>query len=216
MGPVVVETGIIEAMRPTIIIRSRLGMWTVGVIALICATLIVRTALLIGAAAAVEFAALPVLICVIGWMLWYYPRVEISDDGVAIANPLRSVRIPLSAITETTARGALRIHTGQAHYTAWAAPARGGYRQTFRPGSGPAIAVDIPDGDYIHTINADAAATARLIDAEQIIRTASTYRREAAAKGRIFTHQETGWRWNYPVLAIFALSVGYLLVTTVR
>lgn len=191
-------------------------MWTVGVIALICAMLIVRTGLLIGIAAAVEFAALPVLICVIAWMLWYFPRVEISDDGVAIANPLRSTRIPLSAIVETSSRGALRIHTEQGHYTAWAAPARGGYRQTFRPGTGPAVGVDIPDGDYLHTINADAAATARLIDSERVTRTASGYRREAAAKGRIIAHTETGWRWNYPVLAILALSVGYLVVTTVR
>lgn len=195
-------------MRPTILIRSTLGRVGFFAVAALAAGLIAQALWTAGIASAARLAAYPVFVLVVVWLLWFYPRVQISDTGVAIANPLRSVAIPFDAITETSSRGALRVHTERQKYTAWAAPARGGYRESTRP---PAASPSIREGVDVQTISADAATTARLIDEEKIIRTAATYRREVASRGGTSVAEETGWRWNVPALAILVAAACWVV-----
>lgn len=195
-------------MRPTIIVRSKLGRVGFLAVAALCVFLVGQAFWVSGFSAALRLAAYPVLVLVIVWLLWFHPRVQISDTGVAIANPLRSASIPFSAITETTSRGALRVVTERQKYTAWAAPARGGYRESTRP---PAASPTIAEGTDLLSISADAATTARLIDEEKLERTTSIYRREAVSRGGENIGQETGWRWNVPILGLLLAAVSWVV-----
>ncbi|QLQ10714.1 MAG: PH domain-containing protein [Nocardioidaceae bacterium] len=54
--------------------------------------------------------------------LWR-PEVEISDGGVCMRNPLRTIRIPWPAVTRIEGRYGLRLDTAYGRFSAWGAAA---------------------------------------------------------------------------------------------
>lgn len=151
-------------MHPTVVIRSALSKWGTVAIAVIAAATIIQTLVTAGWNVAAPLAIYPLLVVVIAWAIWGKPAVVLGPKAVRLINPLRTYQIPYSAITEVSARGALRVHVGERHYTAWAAAARGGYRAT--------VGHDVPapaigEGEKTIEVNLDAAAAAQLLGIER-------------------------------------------------
>ena len=67
-------------------------------------------------------------------LVFWWPRVEVDDEGVTVHNIVRSIRVPFPALESVTTRFCLNLtdRTGKT-YGAWAAPAAG--RVTVGPGS---------------------------------------------------------------------------------
>ncbi|WP_435299548.1 PH domain-containing protein [Timonella sp. A28] len=56
------------------------------------------------------------------WLFYFRPYLEISDGGVHIVNPLRTVHIPWPAVKETYIRGSFHVSTtGETVHSAYAA-----------------------------------------------------------------------------------------------
>lgn len=151
-------------MHPTVVIRSALAKWGTLTIALIAAVTIIKTLITAGWIVAAQLTIYPLLVVVIAWAIWGKPAVVLRRDTLQFINPLRTYTIPYSAITEIGARGALRVHVGQRHYTAWAAPARGGYRATMAKAT---PVPELPESDEKIEVDLDAAAAAQLLGIER-------------------------------------------------
>ncbi|MDN4642603.1 PH domain-containing protein [Arthrobacter sp. PsM3] len=66
-----------------------------------------------------------VLIAFLGWQLFWLPAVVVSDAGISLENPLRSITVPWAALVHVDTRFALTLVTAGKSYTSWAAPAPG-------------------------------------------------------------------------------------------
>ncbi|GAB4099932.1 PH domain-containing protein [Sinomonas halotolerans] len=75
--------------------------------------------------AGLRFAAPLALLAVAGWVLFWRPAVVVSDAGVELRNPFRSIGIPWDALAYVDTKYALTLATGSQRFTAWAAPAPG-------------------------------------------------------------------------------------------
>lgn len=64
------------------------------------------------------------------WALYWNPRVVVSDGGVDVVNPFRTIAVPWPTIDDIDTRWALTIVTTFGSFRAWAAPAPG--RQVMR------------------------------------------------------------------------------------
>lgn len=63
---------------------------------------------------------------VLVWEIFWVPRVEVSDGGVDVVNPLRSVHVPWPALAQVESGWSLTLVTAQGgRVTAFAAPAAG-------------------------------------------------------------------------------------------
>lgn len=60
-----------------------------------------------------------------GWALFWRPAVVVSDAGVELVNPVRSVGVPWEALAYVDTKFALTLGTGAGRFTAWAAPGPG-------------------------------------------------------------------------------------------
>src|SRR5690625_1990746 len=60
------------------------------------------------------------------WVVFGYPRVEVSDGGITLVNVVRTVHIPWPCFTGADARWNLRIETKSGSFTSWALPAGSG------------------------------------------------------------------------------------------
>ncbi|TKV29613.1 PH domain-containing protein [Arthrobacter sp. NamB2] len=61
----------------------------------------------------------------LGWWLFWYPAVVLSDAAVTLRNPLATIRVPWAALIDVDTRYALKLVTPTGSFTAWAAPAPG-------------------------------------------------------------------------------------------
>jgi hypothetical protein len=59
------------------------------------------------------------------WALFWRPAVEVSDGGVRLVNPLRTIDLSWPSIQAVDTKFALTLITAYGRYTAWAAPAPG-------------------------------------------------------------------------------------------
>lgn len=57
------------------------------------------------------------------WLFVVRPSAVIAEEGVRFVNPLRTVDITWSAVTEVRSRWTLQIATAEGRYTAWGIPA---------------------------------------------------------------------------------------------
>jgi hypothetical protein len=119
--------------------------------------------------AGARFAAPFLLLAVAGWVMFWRPAVVVSDAGVELRNPFRSIGVPWDALAHVDTKYALTLVAGGRRFTAWAAPAPGiwGARNA-RPEHlrglpestyGPARSVR--PGDLAHTHSGQAAAVVR-------------------------------------------------------
>ena len=84
-----------------------------------------------GVEAAFVSLAPAALIGFLALMLFWFPRVEVSEDFVRIVNPARDVRISWGAIRRIDTRWALEIICEEGKYSAWGAPAPGRHSSIF-------------------------------------------------------------------------------------
>ena len=71
------------------------------------------------------------LISFLALLLFWFPRVEVDDDGVRILNVFREVKVSWGAIKRIDTRWALEITTSEGRYTAWGATAPGRHSSIF-------------------------------------------------------------------------------------
>ncbi|WP_077489974.1 PH domain-containing protein [Sinomonas mesophila] len=119
--------------------------------------------------AGLRFAAPLALLAAGGWVLFWRPGVLVSDAGVELRNPFRSVGVPWDALAHVDTKYALTLITDHGRFTAWAAPAPGVWgARNARPEHldglpettyGPARSVR--PGDLRHTDSGQAAALVR-------------------------------------------------------
>ena len=104
-----------------------------------------------------------------GWVLFWRPLVLVSDAGVELRNPFRSIGVPWDALAHVDTKYALTLITDHGRFAAWAAPAPGVWgARNARPehldglpetSYGPARSVR--PGDLKHTDSGQAAALVR-------------------------------------------------------
>lgn len=56
------------------------------------------------------------------WVLFWWPRLQITADGIEVRNPFRTTRIPWDELQSLDERGNLSLITAAGRVTAWAAP----------------------------------------------------------------------------------------------
>jgi len=89
--------------------------------------------ILIGEGLAIALISLPgvALIAMSSLLLFWFPRVEVSEESVKIFNVFREHKISWGAIKLIDTRWALAITTDKGKITAWGAPAPGRHSSIF-------------------------------------------------------------------------------------
>ncbi|MDQ4491114.1 PH domain-containing protein [Sinomonas sp. ASV486] len=113
-----------------------------------------------------------------GWALFWRPAVVVSDSGVELVNPVRSVGVPWEALAYVDTKFALTLGTGAGRFTAWAAPGPGalGARRarpehlTGLPDSSFGPEHTVRPGDLGNTVSGQAAILVRRRWAGQVDR----------------------------------------------
>lgn len=107
-------------------IYSRFGRVMTVIVAILCAY-VIGDSMLKGFISGMA-VALPVLICVFVWLLFWSPKVVVSDEHVLILNPLRRIFLPWNSIDRVDTKYTLTLYTGNRNFQAWAAPAPSRFR----------------------------------------------------------------------------------------
>jgi hypothetical protein len=61
----------------------------------------------------------------LAWLVFWHPRVDVTDDGVTLVNPLRTTQVPWAALINVETQYSLSLVTPGGRYRAWAAPGPG-------------------------------------------------------------------------------------------
>lgn len=166
-----------------------------------------------GAGALAGIAPL-VLVAFLGWQLFWLPAVVVSDAGISLENPFRSITVPWAALVHVDTRFALTLVTAGKSYTSWAAPAPGiwGGRNA-RPEDlqglpattyGPAQSVR--PGDLTST---DSGQAARLVRERWNVLVESG---RLAAGDAATTPAAVTYRWRAMIVDVLLLAASYWAV----
>lgn len=152
-------------MRPTVTIRPTFSRWLAGAVIAGC-LLVLGTAAVTGPLEDFLRALAPTVgIATAAWAVLWRPLVEVSDGGVRVVNPLRTVHVPWPALTGVDTRWSLTLHTTTAGVvSAFAAPAPTAFGEGDRRGlSGEAAEVieqrrqELTDAGYLADIRPEGA-----------------------------------------------------------
>ncbi|EMY35498.1 integral membrane protein [Arthrobacter crystallopoietes BAB-32] len=77
-----------------------------------------------GAAGLLQSLPLAAIAYVAWWFAWY-PAVVVSEQGVTLRNPLRTIQVPWPTLITVETKYALTLVTASGRYSAWSAPAPG-------------------------------------------------------------------------------------------
>jgi hypothetical protein len=78
-----------------------------------------------GTTAVLRALPLAVALGLLAWLVFWHPRVEVTDQGVTLVNPLRTVTVPWAALINVETQYALTLVTPDGRHRAWAAPGPG-------------------------------------------------------------------------------------------
>lgn len=78
-----------------------------------------------GTGAVLRALPLAIGLGLLAWLVFWHPRVEVSDEGVTMVNPLRTVTVPWAALINVETQYSLTLVTPHGRYRAWAAPGPG-------------------------------------------------------------------------------------------
>lgn len=121
-------------MRPTVTIRPTFSRWLAGAVFASC-LLVLGTAVVTGPLEDVLRVLAPAVgVAVTAWAVLWRPLVEVSDGGVRVVNPLRTVHVPWPALTRVDTRWSLTLHTTGGVVSAFAAPGPTALGEGGRPG----------------------------------------------------------------------------------
>lgn len=200
MAPHLWEHG---AMGPTKVFFSMYGRVLTVAVCLVGVLLCVAVSTSDGVVAGLRAAPGVALAAWAVAMLFWFPRVEVSDGGVDVHNVVRSTHVPWPAYDGAETRWSLEVRFHGGSVTAWAAPRSSGSARwlrtrrdgTSRGGAGPATAEAVAGSiAERHT----GLVAAGYLDAHR-----------PDAPGAV-TH------WNVRQLAVLgALTVATIVVTTV-
>ena len=116
-------------MGPTLVFRAPAAGRYAVFFWVAAALLLVAFALNGGLAEVVRFGAVPLALAVIGWVVFWRPRVTVGPDGLELANVFRTVVVPWDDVLGVDTRWGLKVRTTAGRYGAWAAPAAPGRRR---------------------------------------------------------------------------------------
>ncbi|MEB7503521.1 PH domain-containing protein [Arthrobacter koreensis] len=151
----------------TEVFRPRTTKWFVGIAVALTAAAVVSAAWTSGVGGVLATAPLLLIPASAAWLFWY-PSVRVSELGVRLDNPFRTVEVPWAALIHVDTKYALKLVTPKGSYTAWAAPAPGvwgthaGKPEHLRnlPGTTYGAGGSVRPGDLSHT---DSGQAARLV-----------------------------------------------------
>jgi hypothetical protein len=143
----------------------------------------------------------------LAWLVFWHPRVEVTDDGVVLVNPLRTIEVPWPALINVETQYALTLVTPGGRYRAWAAPGPGRH-QVVTAGTDELVGMSrqardsrgaVAIGDLPGAPSGRVAALVRrrwehLVESEQL-------RIGVADQTPVVT------RWNAPAIGLLAASV---------
>jgi hypothetical protein len=67
-------------------------------------------------------ASILCLVAVLAFSYGVYPAAYAYDERLVVRNPIRTITLPWSAVTNLTAKLSFIVHTEQARYTVWSVP----------------------------------------------------------------------------------------------
>jgi hypothetical protein len=107
-----------------VVLRARSAPWLTGMVWLIAAVSAASAWASHGGAGLLQSWPLLAAAYVAWWLAWF-PAVVVSDDGVTLRNPVRTVDVPWRSLVTVDTKYALTLVTASARYSAWSAPAPG-------------------------------------------------------------------------------------------
>ncbi|RPF25971.1 PH domain-containing protein [Georgenia muralis] len=116
-------------MGPTLVFRAPAAGRYAVFFWVAAALLLVAFALNGGLAEVVRFGAVPLALAVVGWVVFWRPRVTVGPDGLELANVFRTVVVPWDDVVGVETRWGLKVRTTSGRFGAWAAPAAPGRRR---------------------------------------------------------------------------------------
>jgi hypothetical protein len=152
--------------------------------------------------AAVIAAAALLLGSGVAYVIGLRPRVVAADDGIRLHNPLHDIRLPWPAIDKIEATDALKVHSGERSFRAWALPASPRARARTEARSRRGRDPSVPDhvADYVKgRLPADFAA-------EQLTEMADEHRTAASDEAAASVSVSLSW----PAAAALALPAALL------
>ncbi|WP_315095292.1 PH domain-containing protein [uncultured Cellulomonas sp.] len=78
-----------------------------------------------GGTAVLRALPLAVTLGLLAWLAFWRPRVDVTDEGVVLVNPLRTIHVPWAALIDVETQYSLTLVTPHGRYRAWAAPGPG-------------------------------------------------------------------------------------------
>ncbi len=130
----------VEPYGETVVLRSR-SMQVVGAAIVAMAVVGLASAVTGGLDPLARYGAALVLFGLMGWAVFWVPRVEVSDGGLVMVNILRTIHIPWPAVETVDGRYGLQLRTAYGAYTAWAVTAPTGADRRAGRDSAAAVAV---------------------------------------------------------------------------
>jgi hypothetical protein len=106
-------------------IRSQFGPLLAGSVAALCLLAAVVVAAEEGASTLLTVWPWLAIVACLAWALYWRPEVRVTDAGVRLVNPLRTIDVAWPALQAVETRWALTLVTTWGSYRAWAAPAPG-------------------------------------------------------------------------------------------
>ena len=107
-----------------VVLRARSAPWLTGIVWLIAAVSAGSALLTHGGTGLLQSWPLLAAAYVAWWLAWF-PAVVISDEGVRLRNPIRTIDVPWYALVTVDTKYALTLVTASGRYSAWSAPAPG-------------------------------------------------------------------------------------------
>jgi hypothetical protein len=125
------------------VFRPRTSMLLAGLLWVMAA--ITAVSALASSLAGLRDVPLALALAFIGYWLFWFPTVTVSERAVLLRNPLRTISVPWDALINVDTKYALTLTTVKGSFTAWAAPAPG-VLGTYR--AKPADAKGLPSSSY--------------------------------------------------------------------
>ncbi|NLF03994.1 MAG: PH domain-containing protein [Actinomycetales bacterium] len=114
-------------MGPTETLRPRSSRPIAVAVVVCCAVALVAMVVSApGVVPVLRTAGVTVLVASLAWAAYWRPEVEVSDGGVRVVDPWRTVHVPWPALADVSERWSLTLSTTDGRrVSAFAAPARG-------------------------------------------------------------------------------------------
>lgn len=192
-------------MRGTILLRRGGGRLFTAAVAAVAVAILAWEALSYPLAQWWREPALPLVLVVCCWLLWVAPTVRISAEGIRVTNTWRIHDVPWEAVSGTSRRFGLRLHTTGGDIAVAACPAP----------SALGMAVGRRTDDAVPQLGAEPGQTVRAsLTAREAAAFLEHCRQQVAPRSRRGGSGAEGTdalasRWNLTSIGLSALALVY-------